>query len=39
LITRVCDWPHPSFRRDARAGLFPEDWAGLSAEGSFGERA
>jgi putative transposase len=39
LVARVCDWPHSSFHRDVRAGLFPEDWAGdVSAEGSFGER-
>jgi hypothetical protein len=39
LVTRVRDWPHSSFHRDARAELFPEDWAGdVSAEGDFGER-
>jgi hypothetical protein len=39
LVSRVCDWPHSSFHRDVRAGLFPKDWAGaVSAEGSFGER-
>jgi putative transposase len=39
LVTRVRDWPHSSFHRDVRAGLFPEDWAGdISAAGGFGER-
>jgi putative transposase len=39
LVTRVSDWPHSSFHRDVRAGLFPEDWAGDSqANGDFGER-
>ncbi|PZQ50415.1 MAG: transposase [Rhodovulum sulfidophilum] len=28
LVTRVRDWPHSSFHRDARLGLVPEDWAG-----------
>ena len=23
---RVRDWPHSSFHRDVRAGIFPEDW-------------
>ena len=40
LVSRVRDWPHSSFHRDVRAGLFPEDWAGdVSAAGDFGERA
>ena len=39
LVARVRDWPYSSFHRDARAELFPEDWAGdVSAEGDFGER-
>src|SRR5436309_2300847 len=39
LVRRVRDWPHSSFHRDVRAGLFPLDWAGdVSAAGSFGER-
>jgi len=37
LVSRVRDWPHSSFHRDVRAGLFPKDWAGdVSAAGSFG---
>jgi REP-associated tyrosine transposase len=40
LVRRVCDWPHSSFHRDVRAGIFPEDWAGeIEPPGEFGERA
>ena len=39
LVTRVRDWPHSSFHRDVRAGIFPEDWAGdARGIGEFGER-
>jgi putative transposase len=39
LVRRVCDWPHSSFHRDVRAGIFPIDWAGeVDAVGEFGER-
>ena len=39
LVTRVRDWPHSSFHRDVRAGLFPLDWGGdIKAVGEFGER-
>ncbi|HEU5274799.1 MAG TPA: transposase [Xanthobacteraceae bacterium] len=39
LVTRVCDWPHSSFHRDVRAGVFPEDWAGtVDVAGAFGQR-
>jgi putative transposase len=39
LVRRVCDWPHSSFHRDVRAGIFPIDWAGeVDATGEFGER-
>jgi putative transposase len=35
----VRDWPHSSFHRDVRAGIFPEDWVGdIDAGGEFGER-
>jgi putative transposase len=38
LVRRVRDWPHSSFHRDVRAGLFPIDWAGeIEASGEFGE--
>jgi putative transposase len=37
-VRRVQDWPHSSFHRDVKRGLFPLDWAGdLAAEGAFGE--
>jgi putative transposase len=36
----VADWPHSSFHRDVRAGIFPQDWAGeIETSGEFGERA
>ena len=39
LVTRVQDWPHSSFHRDARAGIVPLDWGGDSEpSGDFGER-
>jgi putative transposase len=39
LVTRVRDWPHSSFHRDVRAGLFPVEWGGeIGASGDFGER-
>jgi len=39
LVNRVSDWPHSSFHRDVRAGIFPLDWAGeLERDGEFGER-
>ena len=39
LVARVRDWPHSSFHRDVRAGVFPQDWAGESPDGAYGERA
>jgi len=39
LVRRVRDWPHSSFHRDVRRGLFPLDWAGdMNTSGEFGER-
>jgi putative transposase len=39
LVSRVRDWPYPSFHRDVRAGLFPADWGGeIEVTGEFGER-
>jgi putative transposase len=36
---RAQDWPHSSFHRDVRHGLFPLDWAGeVAPSGAFGER-
>jgi putative transposase len=39
-VRRVIDWPHSSFHRMVRLGIYPEDWAGDNREdsGSFGER-
>jgi putative transposase len=38
LVRRVRDWPHSSFHRDVRAGIFPLDWAGeVEKDGEFGE--
>jgi putative transposase len=41
LVTRVRDWPHSSFHRMVKLGMYPEDWAGDVAElgASFGERS
>jgi putative transposase len=39
LVTRVCDWPHSSFKRYVARGDLPLDWGGDLGEisGSFGE--
>ena len=38
LVGRVQDWPHSSFHRDVRRGIFPLDWAGdADVAGEFGE--
>jgi putative transposase len=38
LVARVQDWPHSSFHRDVREGIFPPDWAGdFEHTGEFGE--
>jgi putative transposase len=38
-VTRVRDWPHSSFHRMVRLGLYPADWAGDANDpgASFGE--
>jgi len=40
-VGRVIDWPHSSFHRMMRLGIYPEDWGGdVSIEGEgFGERS
>jgi putative transposase len=40
LVSRVRDWPHSSFHRMVRLGIYPDDWAGdVSGDGvDFGER-
>ena len=38
LVARVKAWPYSSFHRYVRAGLLPEDWAGVGElNGKFGE--
>jgi putative transposase len=39
-VRRVQDWPHSSFHRMVRLGIYPLDWAGDAAadERGFGER-
>jgi len=38
LVAQPGDWPHSSFRRFVKAGLYPEDWAAVPAEQlEFGE--
>jgi putative transposase len=41
LVKRVRDWPHSSFHRMLKLGIYPEDWAGDLAElgKNFGERS
>jgi putative transposase len=41
FVTRVRDWPHSSFHRMVKLGIYPEDWAGDFAESGagFGERS
>ena len=40
LVARVKDWPHSSFHRMVRFGVYPDDWAGDANDesGVFGER-
>jgi putative transposase len=40
LVQRVKDWPHSSFHRMVRMGVYPEDWAGDLGDAGpgFGER-
>jgi putative transposase len=36
-VTRAIDWPHSTIHRYVAHGLLPAHWAGVSAEGEFGE--
>jgi len=38
-VTRVADWPHSSFHRMVKLGVYPADWAGDAQDGEdeFGE--
>ena len=40
-VTRVRDWPHSSFHRMVKLGIYPQDWAGDAADlpGGVGERS
>jgi putative transposase len=40
LVSCVSDWPHLSFHRMVKLGIYPEDWAGdvLVGDDGFGER-
>ena len=37
---RVVDWPHSTFHRMVKLGIYAQDWGGDSSEfiGGFGER-
>jgi putative transposase len=39
LVSRVCDWPHSSFKKYVTRGVLPPDWGGNVGEisGRFGE--
>ncbi len=38
-VRRVSDWPHSSFHRMVRLGIYPLDWAGdIDDDSGFGER-
>ena len=37
LVRHVRDWPHSSFHRDARSGLYSEDWCGNILDMEAGE--
>jgi putative transposase len=40
-VRRVTDWPHSSFHRMVKLGVYPADWAGTASMGDerdFGER-
>jgi putative transposase len=39
-VRQVCDWPHSSFHRMVRLGIYPLDWGGdaTGEAGAFGER-
>ena len=41
FVTQARDWPHSSFHRMVKLGMYPEDWAGDVAElgAGFGERS
>lgn len=36
-VAHVADWPHSSFHRLVKDGVYPRDWGGVEVEGRFGE--
>jgi putative transposase len=32
LVRQVCDWPHSTFHRLVRQGVYPTDWAGSASD-------
>jgi putative transposase len=36
LVARVKDWPHSSFHRMVRLGIYPADWAGDESHDTMG---
>ncbi len=32
LVRRVIDWPHSTFHKLVKAGIYPPDWAGGVAD-------
>jgi putative transposase len=36
-VGAVRDWPHSSFHRFVREGIYPLDWSGVDVAGTFGE--
>ena len=40
LVAKVCDWPHSTFHRYVKSGIYPEHWGGgldTTSEYGFGE--
>ena len=37
LVTRVRDWPHSSFHRFVKAGIYPPDWVSMPEDFASGE--
>ena len=36
-VTRAAQWPHSTFHRYVREGIYPADWAGGAVTGESGE--
>ena len=37
LVETVNEWPHSTFHRDVKQGMYPENWAGTKEEMEVGE--